>query len=34
VGCSERVCWLIEHHHDVDVRGDAELLALQRADEG
>jgi hypothetical protein len=33
-GCSERVCWLIEHHHDVDVRGDAGLLALQRADEG
>jgi len=33
-GCSERVCWLIEHHHDADVRNDAGLLALQRADEG
>jgi hypothetical protein len=34
VGCSERVCWLIEHHHDADVGNDAGLLALQRADEG
>ncbi|HVX28966.1 MAG TPA: HDIG domain-containing protein [Nitrolancea sp.] len=33
-GCSERVCWLIEHHHDAVVGDDAELLALQRADEG
>jgi putative nucleotidyltransferase with HDIG domain len=34
VGCNERVCWLIEHHHDAGVGDDAELLALQRADEG
>jgi hypothetical protein len=33
-GCSERVCWLIEHHHDADAGNDAGLLALQRADEG
>jgi hypothetical protein len=33
-GCNERVCWLIEHHHDAEVEGDAGLLALQRADEG
>lgn len=33
-GCNERVCWLIEHHHDAEVGGDAGLLALQRADEG
>lgn len=33
-GCAERVCWLIEHHHDADPGDDAGLLALQRADEG
>jgi putative nucleotidyltransferase with HDIG domain len=33
-GCNERVCWLIEHHHDAEVEGDAGLLALQQADEG
>jgi putative nucleotidyltransferase with HDIG domain len=33
-GCNERVCWLIEHHHDAEVGGDAGLLALQRADDG
>jgi hypothetical protein len=33
-GCNERVCWLIEHHHDACARDDLGLLVLQRADEG
>jgi hypothetical protein len=33
-GCNERVCWLIEHHHDAIAGGDAGLQLLQRADEG
>ena len=31
--CSERVCWLIEHHHDPDGNGDAGLRLLQLADD-
>lgn len=33
VGCSERVCWLIAHHHDAMV-DDPGLRLLQAADEG
>ena len=33
-GCNERVCWLIEHHHDASADGDAGLRLLQQADEG
>lgn len=32
-GCSERVCWLIAHHHDSS-QNDEGLALLQRADEG
>ena len=32
--CSQRVCWLIEHHHDASADGDAGLRLLQQADEG
>ncbi|HVB65319.1 MAG TPA: HD domain-containing protein [Nitrolancea sp.] len=34
VGCNQRVCWLIEHHHDTSVKGDAGLWLLQQADGG
>jgi hypothetical protein len=33
-GCNERVCWLIEHHHDTNAHGDGGLRMLQQADEG
>lgn len=33
IGCSERVCWLIAHHHDFS-QSDKCLALLQRADEG
>ncbi|MBX5444984.1 HD domain-containing protein [Sphaerobacter sp.] len=32
-GCSERVCWLIAHHHDRAAE-DPDLRLLQAADEG
>lgn len=32
-GCSERVCWIIAHHHDEAVEDEA-LRLLQRADDG
>ncbi len=32
-GCSERVCWLIAHHHD-EGSTDEDLRILQRADDG
>ena len=34
LGCSERTVWLIAHHEDRGPGGDAELIALQRADRG
>jgi hypothetical protein len=33
-GCNERVCWLIEHHHDALMGNDDGLRQLQWADEG
>jgi len=32
-GCSDRVCWIIAHHHDKDAMDDSVKL-LQRADDG
>ncbi len=33
IGCNDRVCWLIAHHHDHGI-DDKDLALLQRADDG
>lgn len=32
-GCSDRVCWLIAHHHDPAAAGDPGMAMLRMADE-